>query len=858
MGSILLRLKVFFSTFTFMWRIRHFFSRLRFSIVRRVFRIRIGAEDISISLAILRSIAFTAISSILLSLATALILFSIGYVFIHLKFPVPNIRSIVPFLAETVASEAQLAFDGFLIAVITVIGLFLTLYITNIGAIAGSLYARLSSRLRLLYIRERVGNLYVGFLVFLVMVSLLSLTISILLEFRPNLIILFVGILSAFAVPSFLVLGRRAFQLFDPTLLSNVLFWRILRWSKYASADGFLWRDKSFQDHYRKQVFSALEDLSSLTEVCAKDNQLRSRPLASLLNSLVPICRKYLQMKKKIPHSSLWFQQIPKYRSWFLLPYSRVSLATSTETDIQPELKSDPYGIKSELIGLKVKGLETFIADKSLLLAIKSVDSIGGLFSTLARIWEIPFAIRELREITDLVTKSVQPLKFEEGRFTESKSNLTEKLALIDYLGLIPISILLAYSKSIENTDLSRIGTSIEMLDWKNPKSIYSLDLPPILLERMEFIHKRVEFELIAEKKVVSSSWYLKQLVFQSIAYSLEECLNKLLDEAHPLFESKSGWDNIHFLLYEIQLISRGLEFGNKFQAHLHNFIRLSEDLEHKRVEKTIPWPEFNWDEVERRLSDFMKDLYVRYSRLIPYLSLVETRKDIPDYFSRAVHLAGEKCFKSLINNEYDLFSKIFPNYFMGSLQVYELLRKETADWLTDQAIPAMSQPIIDLIEISGYSKFFAEFHDDPKFWDLCKGIWDEYLALDMQRLDLIGLLISYNSKLFLITNRSVLRTQWKININRLLDEMPRVSKPVNSLSVIPCHITYVDHPSVLIRVFGGINASYGSFYGGIDIFVHLYLREINEAESIDFGNVRDIKEAIDRWDDNSEEDPEI
>lgn len=655
------------------------------------------------------------------------------------------------------------------------------------------------------------------------------------------------GILSAFAVPSFLMLGRRALQLFDPTLLSNVLFWRILRWSKYASADGFLWRDKTFQDHYRKQVFSALEDLSSLTDVCLQDNQLRSRPLASFLNSLGPLYRSYLRIKKKIPYSSLWFQQIPEYRSWFLLPYDRVSLATSTETDIQPELKSDPYGVESELIRLKVKGLETFIADESLLLAIESVDSIGDFFSTLARIWEIPFAIGEIREISDLVTKSVKPFKFEDGRFIESKLNLTEKLALIDYLGLIPISILLAYSKSVVDADISRIITSIELLDWENPKSIYSLDLPPILLKRMEFIQKRVKFEIVAENKVISSSWYLKQLVFQSIAFSLEECLNKLLDEAALLYETKSGWDNINFMLYEIQLISRGLEFGNKFQAHLHNFKRLSEYLERNRVEKTILWPEFKWDEVERRLSDFLKDLYIRYSRLIPDLSLVETRKDLPDYFSRAVHLAGEKCFESLVNNDYDMFSKIFPNYFMGSLQVYELLRKETADWLTDQAIPAMSQPIIDLIEISGYSKFFAEFHDDARFWDLCKSIWDEYLALDMQRLDLIGILISYNSKLFLITNRSVLRTQWKIDINRLLDAMPRVSEPIESLSVIPRHIAYVDHPSVLVRAFGGTDSSFGSFYDGIDIFVHLYLREFNEAESIDFGNVRDIKEAMGR-----------
>ncbi|MHA1288055.1 MAG: hypothetical protein ACTSPB_11690 [Candidatus Thorarchaeota archaeon] len=645
------------------------------------------------------------------------------------------------------------------------------------------------------------------------------------------------------------MLGRRAFQLFDPTLLSNIVFWRILRWSKYASSDGVLWKDKSFQVHYRKQVFSGLEDLSSLVDVCVKDSQLRDRPLANLLNSLKALYRNYSGIKKKIPPSSSWFQQIPEYKSWFLLPYDRVRLATSTETDITPELKSDPYGVESELLRLKLSGLETFLGDESLLLAIESIDSLGAFLSELARLWEIPFAMAELRAFTDLVAKSVEPIKFEKGRISETKKNLTEKIALIDYLGLIPISILLSYSKSIEDIDLTKTGKSIEHLDWERLRSIFSLNLPPTILERMEYIQKRVKFEILAEDKVVSANWYLKQLVFQSIALNLFECINKLLDEASNFYQARQEWGNLSFMLYEAQIISRGLEFGNKLQAHLNILRRFSEQLEQHRIEKTIPWPEYNWNEIERKLSDFVKDLYIRYSNLIPHLSQLEARKDIPDYFGRAVHLAGEKCFESMINNDYESFSRMFPNYFLGSLQVYELLRRETADWLAEQAVPASSQPIIDLVEISGYSKFFSELHGEDRFWELCKSIWDEYLAIDMQRLDLLGLLISYNSKLFLITNRSVLRTQWKIDINRLLDEIPRVNEPVESLSAIPRHISYLDHPSKLVRVFGGTDASYDSFYDGIDIFVHFYLREIEEAKAINFGNVRDIKEAIERLD---------
>ena len=91
------------------------------------------------------------------------------------------------------------------------------------------------------------------------------------------------------------------------------------------------------------------------------------------------------------------------------------------------------------------------------------------------------------------------------------------------------------------------------------------------------------------------------------------------------------------------------------------------------------------------------------------------------------------------------------------------------------------------------------------------------------------------------------------MRIDRLLKSMPRKREPMTYprgvISVIPRYKEIVDHPSLLVRVMGGIYSEHiPSMYDGLDIFVDLYLKEKPEAQNLDFGIQDSLLDALDRW----------
>ncbi|MBI5634719.1 MAG: hypothetical protein HZA15_14715 [Nitrospirae bacterium] len=114
------------------------------------------------------------------------------------------------------------------------------------------------------------------------------------------------------------------------------------------------------------------------------------------------------------------------------------------------------------------------------------------------------------------------------------------------------------------------------------------------------------------------------------------------------------------------------------------------------------------------------------------------------------------------------------------------------------------------------------------------------------------GAFVSFHQNLFALTSRSILRTQWKINFEQMLQALPLRSMSrhyLDGLSSIGLDTAeVVEHPSLLLRAIAGTSPwRMMTFHDGINIFVDLYLKEFPEADSIDFGIRDGIKEAMER-----------
>jgi len=844
MRRVILRLQNNYAVYRFYWRIRTIYRQTRFFAHKSGFKTKSSIVNISHGANILWELFRSVILSIVLAtLAAGAVLASgqYGPTLLHLLHSPSWL--LLPF--EGIDVKNQSAYDGLLIGVIAVIGIFLTLYLNGVNTVVGTLYVKFPERIRKLFIQEKVGNIYVKFLIFLTIFSIQLLTVGVIGDFRPRIAILLIALLGCIAVLFFAQLTWRVLLLFDPTVFAGVLFSEITRWSYQATTQGYQWSEPTFQDYYRRQANEALQGLRSLVEVANEEQNLQREALATLLLKISLFLPTYLERKRRIPSDSRWYKLIPQRKEWYLSQDSVVKIATEAQTSLQPDMKPDQRWVEKELLSLQSQSLDACIKDGRMSVVFRILNNENEIFEALGEEWDVEFGGQLLTDITTITGFFLTQLDQTAEDRIAAQSLIAEKIGVVDFLGLLPIAILLGFVKRLEEIDIEGLGDTIERIKWHHAKAIYELKLPPPILERLEMIQRGVAFELKAEGRTISPSWYIKQLIFRSISYALVQRLDQLVKTMGNYYVTQAQqWLKEQKYLLAAAFITRGLEFHSKALHHLPSLQKLATDLDAAHVTEKLPWPKWNWNTIHAILVEAQKSLSILFAQCIPGLAATQDTDDLPDYLGQAVHFTGEECFRALLTNDPDSFSKLFPMYFVGILQTHTILQDKTSDWQRENAI----EPIIDLCELSGYSYLLAEFHQDPKLWTICKDTWDKFLQQQTEIIPFFANAIAYNQSLFVITHRAILRTQWQMQFNELLRSLSRKLLLMEDGSMIP-PFEVVDHPSLLIRTVSGTDIGYlPAHYDGLDVFVDLYLLERPEAQGLNQRNRERVTEAMKRW----------
>lgn len=823
------------------WRIRTLRRNLKFRLRRSGSRARDILEEVfttaRISWALLRSVLRASMFSL------AILGITIG----AQRF------TTLPIL-EPVASNNQDAYDGFLISVITVIGIFLTLYLTSLNTLAGTLYVELPRRIRNLLIEEKVGNVYISFLIFLTILSLLFLSAGTLDNFRPKIVIIIVAFLSCVAVLVFTQLARRTFTFFDPTSLALILIGELNKWSARATVTGYFWHDVSFQDFYRRQAVSAVSGLVAISNICDEKQYLRQEALANLLGRISFSVLFYLPRKRQIPNDSRWYELSPHYQRWYMADHSTIAIATGTRTGLKPKMKPDHEWLEKALMAIEIEAIRKCVADGRSHVIYRILTDLSRPFEIFGHEWEVEYGSHLLAELssTNLFAKAEPSNGIQEERKVH--------LASLNALGLLPITLLLGFISSLSSLNLKELSQKLSKVNWKSRENMYQLGFPTPAISALEYLFFRVGFEIEAENHVVSPCWYLRQFAFQAIAKSLRNQLDALLSlgrhfylvQTHALVEDKQ-------ILMAVELSARGLEFYDKVRHHLPILQDLVIQLDETRFLKTLPWPQWDWEKELDNIRDIEKTLIGVYAKCIPALAALPSSTDTPDYFGQAVHLAGEEFFGALLKNEVDFASDIFAPYFFGVLSTVDSLREETSGWHTMDALLISSEPLLDLIELSGYAYIFAEYHQETQLRKIVDDIWDKYLAddEDFARLEWLAAIVSYTRNFPVITPRSLLRTTWIQTASHLFQQLPRAPLPIDfGGTALPGYSTVTDHPSLLVRTICG--DSDADFMFGIldpmDVFIELCLKAKVPGRKLDFGSRVNLSEDMQRQQEREKE----
>ena len=745
----------------------------------------------------------------------------------------------------TIPTESD--YGTLLATVVGVGGVFIGLYYAAISAIGGSIYARVPNNIRDLLAQERVGGAYMRFLAVFTYLGVCLLAFHS-VGLKP--IILAVPLFlpgAGLAIIGFVRLGTRAFYLFDPTILSHRLFEELHRCHTQVQAGRYRWSDQAFQRHARKRARTAVDTLTTVSDITAQETHLNGRPFADLCKNLLLFLLRYEEAKRSIPTDSLWYERRYEHPDWYRTDDTATSMAHQTATGLQPQSVSDPRWIESAMLPIVQRCLEINIRENRYTIVNELLDSINIYLKRLAKEHQIQTGFDLVRNVFSWCRDFI---------FVKQDTLATEQtleyMAICDRLALMPITLLVTYVQTLKSYGQDKIGQRINLITWKSEKSIYQAGFAVHVLNRLEWLRPRLEFEEKVENHIISPQWYLQELIGQIEAESLATATTSFHDKARETYQrwietatsSQQTW-------LAAMIIAREAEYWRKLDSHTDALNQLWIGLNSDRRVEGLQWPSLDINEMKEKKDRRKKELLKLMSDQNIYLSSISRSESYPDLAGQFLHTIGEALLSAMCGNDQDTVRSIFKYYFYGNLLQFERLRpKETkSDWRSQIDIKIAVAPLLDLMDISGYAYLLSEYHDTLYLKEVIAKEWGEYLDQEQAKetLQLLAAAVSLTESAFELPHRGTNRTRWQQIISERLKEVERREVPWDGSGPIRSFEPIVMHKSPLVRIFA--RDGLRSFRDGIDIFLAQYVRKRDEGRELNFGRLRsrDLEEEIEQ-----------
>ena len=514
---------------TKLWLAKHFYSARQGA--------RIVADSTSILFLIVRTVLWQVIEAVLLVAVLGAIdtILRSGFASLEQSFQhslKPHVLTL--WLSQNPPDPSLSA--GTLSTLAQISGLFLGLYFTAISVVAGSNYARVPAEILDALVREKVGNLYIRIVALFGGVSLILLGAAN-LGYRPDILnlilVLILGIASLF---SFVQLGRRAFYFFDPTQLVKFVAADILRAVSAATWDGFGWQDAPFQDHYRKQADTDVRIYEDVILLSDKESYLQGRSLLTLIYQFLVLLEVYSEEKKRIPSDSQWFERVYQHRTWLTTDESRVSLAIQTGTALDPENVPDHFWLENRIGNLISRTLNG-LRDRGDLPRAASVSArLQGTLGVLAKELAVEESLSLFQRVKAFAHETALQTNAKHNSQADQQQLLAPSLGLTDACGSGFISILLGFANRLEAISPESFSEIIDKVDFQRPRTMYQTGLPRKIVEELEYLHKRITFEVRVEHRQISPNWYCRQLAALAMARFVVETCDALLAELEQTY----------------------------------------------------------------------------------------------------------------------------------------------------------------------------------------------------------------------------------------------------------------------------------------------------------------------------------
>ncbi len=749
------------------------------------------------------------------------------------------------FFVQALRIEKDIVKD-YLSTIASIGGVFLGLYFAAISVVAGSLFSSVSGTIRHQLVREKAGNFYVKVLALLINAAILLLGYQSVGRTISILNIVFMMVLSLFGVLSFVLLGRRVFDFFDLSKLADPVYGDIYRNIRLASVDGYAWDNVGFQSYYQKEASKHLNSISIFVRTTLGLRSKEENPLVRILIGLSRLLSHYQKQKRKIPTKSNWYELTPTYQNWFLSDTTSLTVALKANVGLQPKFKPNTSWFETEACEIIQMTLGEVMNEKEVRIAYRILEP----FSETLRVYGEELALQESEVLLAIIRNRVAQLV---GTFKGvSPCNIEANIhfqGLVDIHGYCVLGFIMGLLSTANSFEQETIEHEIAGIDWEKEKSLYRSKFPSSMLERIEFVGQTGLFERRVEGEHISPVWYRKQLVVMQYLKLLSDGLRKAVElltiEFLQVAKDYLAEDRPYFAAMHAY---RGLEACEKLHRNSPQIKENVSTFEKFRILKDLPWSSVGWEELDRQLKNNRQQLTAMLARCLSGLSKTETRKDTPDLFGQSYNTVYAQTIFCLQRNDATEFVFLFPYFFDAAIRAFDRLKKEEElrDETTENKLVFGTEPIVDLMDLSGYARIYSELHQNPGIWATCEKKWDEYLS----GLSDVGGTLSfyvttfyYRESLGKLIPRDVLRSNWEIDLNSELRKRKLIDDHRYPHHGIDDEV--LGHPSAFIRAF--CFGKYEPHYSAVDMFFLTYLKQRSEAALIRFEDKYDFLDQLER-----------
>lgn len=719
-----------------------------------------------------------------------------------------------------------------LISVIaSVTGVILALFYPILATIASTAYAKVHASIRNLLLYEKETQAYLRRLTYLT-ASSITVLLCISFDFLPgNLLLSFLAFYSLTTLFGILKIGLGVYNFFEPSTLSGIVFNKLTDSINNVTTEGEYWNEKNFQNHHYILAFEQTENLSLLTSLCLKDDDLKESSFKSIFKTSLYTLEYYLVQKPKIPIDSLWFPNSYEHLSYFESDMSMRQLSINTNTLIQPKVKPNRYWLEERIVNNLSNGLESVVKSGHINVLGESILMTHSVFDSLSAITDLRTGeilldklLTNVRLISDKKTKKDEITNYD---------NWKEELGCVETYCYATFRLQVGVFETITSFNSNRILEEYRKINWENKSTIYSTRFIPELYETLNKFREFVENENEIEGKRITPDWYFCQRltadylrlasekITQSITFfdshllSLAKHFDKENNCLLASFTAQIGLEILHKLNYRIGLLKLTLDDIDKIEVCKGKFV----------------WTKPNFEEIDIKLLKYDSDCTTIMAKNVEKLASVKWNNQFPDVFAHSYSLLSIKLNESYRKNQFDAFKKCFAPFLKSSIIAFGNLNTTFKHYDRPQNIAY--QALLDPMEISGYAYIYSVIYNSPNYWEEVKKAWDESFLPSKEN---ITLLVSYYNYYKTNLHGTGINFTNKHQRERTLADVAQAS-----------NIRVRDINDFLVRLFVSEDPFHHNFYDVAELFIELYLFTFIEAKDSTSKMKRDIFSQLNR-----------